>query len=103
MNMLPLIVLPFALIPHWKNRIVYLVSLVASFIFWTIPILSEYKRTFRWHYDIVARTGHYGSGQGGLIDIEQFLQHIKVLFSFSSDLTRSLIIALIVTLIAFVM
>jgi hypothetical protein len=103
MNMLPLIMLPFVLIPHWKNRIVYLVSLVVSFIFWIIPMLSEYKRTFRWFYNMITHTGHYGEGQSGFIDTEQFSHNIKELFSFSNDLTLWLIFALIVTLIAFVM
>lgn len=103
LNMLPLVILPFVLIPHWKNRIVYLVSLVASFIFWIIPILSEYKRTFRWFYNMTTHSGHYGKGQSGVIDTEQFSQHIKELFSFSNDLTRWMIFAFIVTLIAFIM
>ncbi|WP_347838840.1 hypothetical protein [uncultured Draconibacterium sp.] len=73
---LPLVLFPFILFPGIKKKIIYLGSLVFSFILFTIPAIPEYKRMFFWFRNMLSHTGKYGQGDKGLLDISTYLPNL---------------------------
>lgn len=63
-----------------KKRLIVLASGIASFVFFTLPILSRYGTLFRWFKSIATHQGMYGHGPAGFPGPEILLFNTKSLF-----------------------
>ncbi|HKI88341.1 MAG TPA: hypothetical protein VKA38_04880, partial [Draconibacterium sp.] len=73
---LPLMLFPTILFPGIKKKLIYIGSVVVSFVFFTIPAIPQYKQMYFWFRDLIDHTGKYGHGQKGFIDASTFFPNI---------------------------
>ena len=76
LTFLPLLVIPFIILKGNWNKIIYLVTIVPSFILFTLPAAPAYKLMAKWFLAMGTHTGTYGQGKAGIIDPAQYLQSI---------------------------
>lgn len=79
-NFLPLLLLPLFIIPVWRYRGYYFLSLSGSAILFLLPISSKYKSLWRMIKEMVTHQGLYGSGEQGIIDTSSFFHNFMQIF-----------------------
>lgn len=94
-NFAPLLLIPFILIPGWKRRGTYLLSLLGSVAFFFLPVSSKYRNFWDIISGMIAHKGLYGSGDKGLLDTSRFLDHIVQIFRSNPSFTLIALLALI--------
>jgi len=77
---LPLVFIPFVILPGLKRRLFYGAGVFASFALFTLPALPEYGNMMRWCYGILTHKGIYGQGARGLVDLSSFAINVKNIF-----------------------
>lgn len=73
---LPLVILPFLVLPTFKRKFVFLAGLIPSFVLFTIPIISEYKFMYYWFLGLIGHSGIYGHGEKGFIDFSTYFPNL---------------------------
>lgn len=76
----PLLIIPFFVLPKFRNKICFLFLTSLSFILWTWPVLSQYNILFNWYYRILTHTGYYGLGSMGIINTETYFRNMIYMF-----------------------
>jgi len=76
---IPLVILPFIVLPRLKNKLVYSASLVVGFIIFTIPIIRMYPMFFEWIYNLLMHSGHYGTGASRIVSFHRIYNEIPKL------------------------
>lgn len=101
-NFIPLLVLPFILIPGWRNRAWYILSSIGSALVFFLPVSSKFRSFWRIVKEMFLHSGLYGSGNRGIIDTSSFFKHIALVFkhnpSFSIITTLSALCLLILVI-----
>lgn len=81
-NFLPLLILPLFLINNNKNRFIYTISGIISFLIFISPILNQFKNFSRFITGIFNHDGIYGSGESKVFNlqkmIDSFIEIIKL-------------------------
>jgi len=73
-----------------RNKILFIVVCMVSFVFFTIPIIENYPWIYHWFSGMVVHSSRYGSGSGKFIDwgsfflFFKFILHSFVFFVFSA-------------------
>jgi hypothetical protein len=70
----PLLVLPFALVRSWRQRLLYAAIAAGTFAAITIPAMASPGRLFRFLFKFATHTGAYGSGDAGFITVDLFAE-----------------------------
>jgi len=84
-NCLPIIILPFLLIPNKWHKIFYVVGSVAFFFFFFLPAIHKFQYFYEWLVDITFHSGIYGKGEkevansGSIANIIKILSGIRLL------------------------
>jgi hypothetical protein len=73
---LPLLIIPFVILKGSWNKASYLITIVLSFIIFTLPAADSYKLMFKWFLSIADHTGTYGQGKEGIIDPVEYMQSL---------------------------
>jgi hypothetical protein len=73
---LPVAVFPFVVLPTLKKKFIYLAGIIPSFVFFTIPIIPEYKNMYFWFRNLSSHSGIYGHGEKGFIDFNTYFPNI---------------------------
>lgn len=73
---LPLVIFPFVVLPTFKKKFIYLISVIPSFVLFTIPAIPEYKSMYFWFRGLISHSGKYGHGEKELIDLETYIPNI---------------------------
>ena len=82
LTFIPLLIIPVFVLPKLRNKIGFLLLTGLSFVFFTWPIMSQYKNLLNWYYRIITHTGYYGSGSPEIINTSIYFYNIKnLLFS----------------------
>ncbi|MCI0748806.1 MAG: hypothetical protein L0Y58_25650 [Verrucomicrobia subdivision 3 bacterium] len=77
----PLAVLPLLLIPSWRRKGIY-VGLSGLFVaLWLLPIWKSMGRFGHWLSALATRTGRYGTGEPGVLDVGSYMANIVYLAS----------------------
>lgn len=98
-NTLPVIILPLVVIIGVKNRILYILALVLSFIFFTLPIRHMYRIMISWYGGVLTHTDLYGSGKAGFVDTFSIYQNFLETLSSEIFIILVMIISIIALLI----
>lgn len=96
---IPLMVIPLILFPKIKNKIVYLLAAVISFVIFTLPIIRMYPRFFDWIFNLLTHSGHYGSGPSKLISTQKYIKNIKYLLVGNPFFSIILVLAVVIVII----
>ena len=77
---LPLMIFPLFIFPGIKRKLLYVAGVIASFVFFTIPAIPEYKGMYYWFRGLITHSGKYGQGEKQLIDFHTYLPNIVSIF-----------------------
>jgi hypothetical protein len=70
---LPLVIFPLFIFSGIKQKLIYLFSIIPSFILFTIPAVPEYKSMFFWFRNLIHHSGIYGQGESTFIDPKTYI------------------------------
>jgi hypothetical protein len=79
-SFIPLLVIPLIVLPSYKRKIKFILGTSLSFVFFTLPILKEYRKVFEWLFSIGTHAGPHGTGAGKIVDLNMFMSNIKSMF-----------------------
>lgn len=77
----PVMIIPFFILPRLRNKILFLIITLLSFILWTWPIVFQYKNLLHWYCKILTHTGYYGLGAPGMVDGNVYFRGLLYLLS----------------------
>jgi hypothetical protein len=77
MTFLPVMFLPLFVLSNWRERWVYLLSIIPSFIIFTLPAAKGYPHMAMWFLNLGTHTGTYGQGESGIIDFGQYVKSLR--------------------------
>ena len=75
------LMLIFVILPGIYHKILALIVSILSFVFVTIPVISEYRRIEEWLFSLVTHKGIYGRGEKGFVETTSFWKNLNELFS----------------------
>jgi hypothetical protein len=101
MTFLPVLIIPFMVLKGKRNKWIYLISIIPSFVLFTSPAISGYPHMAKWFLNMGTHTGTYGQGNAGIIDPKVYFNSIISIVSNNKELTAGMIIALFALLFAF--
>lgn len=81
LNFALLMIIPLFVLPDVRKKVQFIIATVLSFVFWTWPILPQYKNLFNWYYKIIIHKGYYGLGDPGMVDVNTYFYNLMYLFS----------------------
>ena len=76
LNFLPVFLGALIIVP-WRNKFLFILICILSFIFWTIPIIQKYPMIWDFIKMMVLHTSRYGRGSETIIDWQSYLQYFK--------------------------
>jgi hypothetical protein len=95
-NALPIVLIPFILLPA-KDRIFYCVSTLVAFVLFTLPISGQYLSVVKWLNEVVFHSNT--SPEGFPLDLRLMVDNLKSIMAFEKFLT--VIIALVAIILLF--
>ena len=95
MTFLPLMIIPLILLEGRKQKWIYLSAIIPFFIFFTIPVISQYPHMVKWFLNMSIHTGNYGQGDIGVISPLRYINDIVAILKNNIALTVGILIALI--------
>jgi hypothetical protein len=99
---LPLAVIPILALPRLKNKIFYFFAAILSFIFFTLPIIGQYDRFFRWVSRLLTHKGRYGTGEKIMLSFPKYIKNIIKLITGNPFFSIILCISLVILILAFI-
>lgn len=76
----PLFFFPFLMIQSVRNKILYSVISLLSFLFFTIPIWVSYPKMLTWIYGLFIHSGRYGKGPADIVDKTLYFTNLIDIF-----------------------
>jgi hypothetical protein len=76
LTFVPLLIIPLVVLPKLRNKIWFLFLTVLSFVFWTLPIISQYEVLFNWYCTIITHAGFYGNGIPEILNLPNYFNNI---------------------------
>ncbi len=96
---LPMLVIPFIILKGKWNKFIYIVTIIPSFIFFTLPAAPAYKLMIKWYLALGSHTGTYGQGEKGFINLQMYLQSLIELSIFNKALSIAILSSLLLLLV----
>ncbi len=82
-NFLPLVIIPFFLIPKGKNRWIYVLVSIVSGALSISPIWNKFSETRTFFTNLITHDGLYGQGSSRIINVQSFIDNIGLIFKFN--------------------
>ncbi len=74
-NYLPVLIIPFLVIPDYRNRAWYALSVLGAFIAGILPILGKFKDFRKFLSGVITHDGLYGGGSEKVINLKAFIHN----------------------------
>ncbi len=94
-NFAPLVLIPFILVPQWKYRRNFLLSLTGSAFVFFLPISSKYRSFLVTMSDMITHKGLYGTGEKGVVDFSRLMDHIFEIFTSHPTFTIMVLLGMV--------
>jgi hypothetical protein len=94
-NSVPLILLPLLFISGLKNKVVFLMITLISFIVFTIPIARHYISFLVWIKDLFFHSGYYGRGNEEIINLKLVSGNILTFIKYEPIILFSMVMSLV--------
>lgn len=88
---LPMLVIPFIILKETWNKFIYLITIIPSFILFTLPAAPAYKLMIKWFLALGSHTGTYGQGEKGFINLPIYLKSFIDLSVFNKALSVAIL------------
>jgi len=98
MTFLPLLIIPLIVLNGQRNKWIYLVSVLLSFVLFTLPAVKGYPNMAKWFLNLGTHTGTYGQGSSGIIDPAVYFRSIILIIQNNKALAVVLVLAILVLL-----
>jgi len=99
---LPMLIIPFIILKGKWNKIIYVFTIIPSFIFFTLPAAPAYKLMLKWYLALGSHTGTYGQGEEGFIDLADYIQSMIRLSSVNKALVLAIFAAFFMLAVVYV-
>jgi len=99
-NFIPIIIIPLIVLPSIRNKFLYFIGTIISFMIFTIPIMSQYNTFYQWITAMLTHKGIYGGGESGFIDIVTYIPNIKYLLEYDPAFSITLVISFLVIIVS---
>lgn len=100
---LPMVVIPMLALPRLKNKSFYFFAAILSCVIFTLPIIGQYDKFFRWFSRLLTHEGRYGTGKKIVLSFHKYIKNLIRLIMenpfFSIVLTISLVILILAVII----
>lgn len=80
LTFIPMWIIPFILIKSFKNKSVFLISGVLTFLILFLPAISNYQKFIGWIYNLIFDTKIHGTMESQPFDITLYLSNIRTVF-----------------------
>lgn len=100
---LPLLILPFFLIPGFFNKLKLIAFTFLGFVLFTLPVIARYPQMFSWMKSLFMHTGQYGSGNTGIIDPSIYFQNLWNIWLSNKILLIVFLASLLIYIMTFVL
>ncbi|NVN94429.1 MAG: hypothetical protein HXX18_03990 [Bacteroidetes bacterium] len=97
----PLFFFPFLMIQSVRNKILYSVTTLLSFLFFTIPIWVSYPKMFTWIYELFLHSGRYGKGPADIVDKTMYFVNLIGIFKTQPIFTGIMLASFLVLIVPF--
>ncbi|MDR1878107.1 MAG: hypothetical protein LBQ64_00910, partial [Bacteroidales bacterium] len=101
-NFLPVLFLPFLLMPTAKTRLIYAGTTLLSFFVFIAPILSKFKEFYRFISAIATHDGIYGQGKEQMFNFAVMKENIGHVIHTAPELSILLMLIVAAVIIGFV-
>ena len=81
LSFIPIWIIPFVVIPKWKNKLIFTGSAILSFLIIAYPVTLQMGNFWSWIKNLVIHSGTYGSGEANFMDLTLFKANIKEIFN----------------------
>lgn len=95
----PFLLIPLFMVKGMRNRLWYLLTVLASFLVFTFPLLKRGKVFYEWIKSILIHSGKYGSGEANILDPGQFATNLKAIIQSEKHLVYAIALAALILLI----
>ena len=93
-NFLPVLIIPFLLIPDLRNKIIYGFTFLIAFFISILPILNKFKEFRKFISGVATHDGLYGAGSQQMINWKSFVHNFWELLSYNPAYTVILILSI---------
>jgi hypothetical protein len=100
LSFVPVLIIPFIIIPQWKSKLVFVGSTVLMFFIIAFPVTLQLDIFWGWIKTLFMHSGTYGKGEANIIDIQQFKSNIREMYNLEKRFFYVLI-TLVVALIGY--
>ncbi len=100
-NFLPVLILPFLLIPDRRNRTIYGLTVIGAFFISVLPILNKFKDFRRFISGVASHDGLYGGGSQQMINWKSFVQNFIDLLIANPAYLVVLLLTLVILILYF--
>lgn len=103
LTFLPVLLLPFFIIPGLKDKLRFAgITMLSLFVF-AFPILFDLSDFFSWIGDLFIHSGQYGGGDSNFININEFVQNFEKILSINGFLVLIWILSLAISILYLVL
>lgn len=81
LTLAPLLVLPFIIIPKWKDKAIFTILTLILFLIISIPVTLQLDYFWRWIKGLFLFSGKYGMGDKNIVNTNEFIPNILNLFN----------------------
>ena len=96
MTFLPILIIPFIILNGNRNKWLYAIAVIPSFIMFTLPAAKGYMHMAKWFLNLGTHTGTYGQGSAGIIDPVQYFNSLVLIAKNNIALVTVLAIGIVV-------
>ena len=81
LSFIPVLIIPFIVIPKWKSKLLFVGSTVLMFFIIAFPVTLQLDIFWGWIKNLFMHSGTYGKGEANIIDIQQFKVNIREMYN----------------------
>jgi hypothetical protein len=81
LSFIPVLIIPFIVIPKWKSKLFFVGSTVLMFFIIAFPVTLQLDIFWGWIKNLFIHSGTYGKGEANIIDIQQFKVNIREMYN----------------------
>ena len=82
-NFLPLVIIPFFLLPKVKPKLIYILAFFISAALAISPIWNKFSETRKFLFNMVTHDGLYGQGSAKIINLDSFFHNLGPIFQYN--------------------
>ncbi len=98
-NSFPIILFLILFINKFKNKIIFSVLTLLSFVLVTLPIIDQYTLFFDWVFRLFIHSGRYGAGSPDIVNINSFFTNLNLIIKHEPIFITTILISILFLLL----